>query len=161
MAQGTPDIFPQPEIADLVDFFDVGDDLGLTEVDASEPLPYGFTWKFGFNQEDLDFSSGNPPLAKGHAALDEWITHTINTEQFETPIFGADIGTIIFSLVGSHLDTYIMQRCRDEILSAISVHDRIETINSIITFAINGNVYAHFSYSTDDEIEGQSLLQIG
>jgi len=156
-----PELYPQVETGDLVENFDPDDDLGLSDSDFTEPVPYGFTWKFDFNAEDLDFSNGDPSVLKGQDTLNEWITHTINTEQFETPIFGADIGTTIFSLIGQHLDTYVMQLARDQILEAISVHDRIDSIDTIITFALSGNMYAHFSYTTDDEVSDQSLLQIG
>lgn len=161
MAIFIPELFPQAEPGDVVEDFDIDDDLGLVDTQFDAPVPYGFTWKYGFNAEDLDFSSGDPTRIKGKDTLNEWITHTINTEQFETPIFGADIGTKIFKLIGGHLDTYAMQRVRDEIIEAVSVHDRIESITSILVFSIGGNVYAHFSYLTDDDIEGQSLLQLG
>ncbi len=156
-----PELFPQLEPGDTAEDFDIDDDLGLVDTEFTAPTPYGFTWKFDFNKEDLDFSAGDPSRIKGKDTLNEWITHSINTEQFETPIFGADIGTNIFKLIGGHLDTYAMQRVRDEIIEAVSVHDRIVSITSIIVFSIGGNVYAHFSYLTDDDIEGQSLLRLG
>lgn len=161
MAIFIPELFPQGEPGDTVDDFDIDDDLGLVDTEFDAPVPYGFTWKYDFNAEDLDFSSGDPVRVKGKDTLNEWITHSINTEQFETPIFGADVGTQIFKLIGGHLDTYAMQRVRDEVLEAVAVHDRVESITSILIFAIGGNVYGHFSYLTDDDIEGQSLLQLG
>jgi len=156
----TPDIFPQDEDDDVFDEFDPDDNLGLVDTASSDPLPYGFTWQYDFNAEDLDFSRGNPPVVSGLGTVNEWILHTVNVEKFETPIYGDGIGTNIFSLIGEVIDPYVMARIRQETVAAIEVHDRIEEVTYIAAFAIKGNVYAYLSYQTDDSIDGQALVQL-
>lgn len=154
----TSPLFPQGD--EEFEEFDPDDDIGLIDTEFEVPLPYGFTWAYDFNSEDLDFSAGNPPILRDHKVVNEWIRHTINTEQFETPILGSDIGTAVNDLIGTLLDPYVMNRVRDEIHEAITIHDRIEEVTHIMTFSVMGNVYTYFSYETDDEIEGQSLIQL-
>jgi len=154
----TPDIFPQDEEDDVLDDFDPDDDIGLVDTGIETPIPYGFTWQYDFNEEDLDFSRGNPPVVRELGTVNEWILHTMNTEKFETPIFGEAIGTNIFSLVGEVLDSYVMARVRQEVVAAIEQHDRITEVTYISAFSIKGNVYAYVSYQTDDTIDGQALV---
>lgn len=156
-----PDFIPQLEEFDIAEDFDPDDDVGLVDTVVEEPLPYGFTWKYDFNgDQGLDFSRGNPPITRGHGTLHEWITHTINTQQFETPIFGSDVGTQIYSLIGSTLDSYILSLCKEQIIDAVTVHDRVEEITDIMVFAIKGNTYAYFMYETDDSLEGRALFEL-
>lgn len=155
-----PDLFPQVEAADLVEDFDPDDDVGLIDTEVEEPVPYGFTWGFDFNKGDLDFSAGNPPKHSEQGVVKEWIYHTINTEQYETPIFGPDIGTNIFTLIGSVLDNYTVTQVSAEIESAISVHDRITDVIYITAFAVTNNVYTYFAYETDDGLVDQQLQQL-
>jgi len=54
-----------------------------------------------------------------------------------------------------------MARVEQEVLDAISVHDRIEEVTYIAALAIRGNVYSYLSYRTDDSLDGQSLLELG
>lgn len=155
-----PKIFPQGEEDDVFDEFDPLDDIALVDVDTEGPLPYGFTWRYNFNNEDLDFSSGNPPKVRGLETVNEWILHTLNTESLESPALGEAIGTEIFSLVGETLDAYVISRVRQEVVSAVEAHDRIEEANFISAFSIKGNLYAYVSYLTDDGTEGQALVQL-
>lgn len=159
-----PKIFPQvSELdleSDLAEFFDPDDDVGLIEPDPADVLPYGFTWVFDFNANDLDFSDGDPAKVTGLGTVNEWISHTINTEQFETPIFGPDIGTNINQLIGEVIDSYILTRVRAEIVDAISVHDRISAVNYANAFAITNNVYSYLSYATDNDDGSGALLQL-
>jgi hypothetical protein len=155
-----PDIFPQDELDDVFDSFDPDDDIGLVDTASEVPIPYGFTWQYDFNKEDLDFTAGNPPIVRELGVVNEWILHTLNTERFETPIFGEDIGTSIFSLIGSVLDPYVMSRVRQEVVNAIDIHDRVEEVTFISAFALKGNIYAYLSYQTDDTIDGQALVQL-
>jgi hypothetical protein len=157
----TPDIFPQEEEDDIFDEFDPDDDVGLVDTDSSvQPIPYGFTWTYDFNKEDLDFSAGNPAKAYDLGVVNEWITHTTNIERFETPIYSEDIGTDIFSLVGNLLDAYVISRTNQELIKAISVHDRIDEVTNIYSFALKGNIYTFFTYTTDDTIDGQALIKV-
>lgn len=155
-----PEIFPQSELDDVIIDFDPDDSVGLQDTSFTSPLPYGFTWQYDFNKEDLDFTGGNPPKAYGLGAVNEWITHTINTERFETPIFGDAIGTDIFKLIGEVLDPYVMSRVSKEIKGAIEAHDRIVEVTFISSLAIKGNIYVYFTYVTDEDLEGQSLIQL-
>lgn len=161
----TPIIFPQVSDLDsqstLSEFFDPDDDVGLVDPDPSELKPYGFTWKFDFNANDLDFSvGGNPAKVRDLGTVNEWITHTINTEQFETPIFGSNIGTVINDLVGDIIDSYLITRVKDEIVDAVSIHDRISAVTFAIAFAVSTNIYGFLSYATDNEDGSSNLIQL-
>lgn len=154
----TPDIFPQDEEDDVLTDFDPDDDIGLVDTGVENPIPYGFTWQYDFNNEDLDFSRGNPPIVRDLGTVGEWILHTVNVELFETPIYGEAIGTDIFKLVGEVLDPYVMSRVSQELTAAIEKHDRITEVTFISAVAIKGNIYAYVSYQTDDSIDGQALI---
>ncbi len=132
----------------------------MLDTEFEEPIPYGFTWAYDFNAEDLDFSGGNPPRVSGLGTVNEWISHTINVEQFETPIYGSNIGTKINFLIGSTLDPQTISEVKNEIEEAISIHDRIDEVSHVGAFAIHGNLYTYFSYETDDTIGSQALIQL-
>lgn len=156
-----PEIFPQDNDTDVFSEFDPDDDVGLLDTESEEPEPYGFTWAYDFNAEDLDFSTGDPLKVYELGTVNEWIMHTINTEQFETPIFGPNIGTDINDLIGDILDSYVLNRVTEEIEVAIAVHDRIDTVEYILAFSIKGNVYCYFAYETDDSLAGQGVIEVG
>jgi len=157
----TPSFLPQSEDDDIFDAFDVDDDVGLVDTDLSaRPIPYGFTWKYDFNKEDLDFTTGNPPKTRELGVVNEWILHTTNIERLETPIYSSNIGTDVFSLVGNVIDSYVMARVNQEVQNAIEVHDRIDEVDYISSFSIKGNIYSFFSYITDDTLDSQALVQV-
>ena len=156
----TPEFLPQDELDDVFDEFDPDDDVGLIDTQSEVPRPYGFTWTYDFNAEDLDFSAGNPPIVAGLGTVNEWILHTINTERNETPIFGSTIGTDIFSMVGDLLDPYVITRVQQEVKTAVEVHDRIEEVEFISAVGIKGSIYAYLLYITDDTLNGQALIQV-
>ena len=156
----TPELFPQPGDDDILEDFDPDDDLGLQDTVVEEPRPYGFTWRFDFNKEDLDFSNGDPPKVTGLGTVNEWISHTINTEIFETPAFDGDIGTPIFKMIGSVLDGYMTQRVKDEIIKAVNIHDRITDVTDVQVFSLGGNIYGFFTYETDDTIQSPALFEL-
>ena len=154
-------IFPEDADDDIIELYDPDDDLDFVDSGDNTPVPYGFTWVFDFNGEDLDFSKGNPAKVTGTDVVNEWISHTLNTEVFETPAFDGDIGTNIFKLVGQGLDNYIVGRVEAEILSAIEVHDRIVDVETQKIFALDTDVYGIFRYITDDGLDATTVVQVG
>lgn len=156
-----PEIFPQSEDDDVIADFDPDDSVGLLDTEFTEPLPYGFTWAYDFNKNDLDFSKGNPTKLSGLNTVNEWITHTLNVEKFEVPIYENAIGTDIFKLVGDTIDTYVMSRVTSEVRDAIEAHDRITEVNYISALSIKGDIYVYFTYLTDRDVEGQAFVQLG
>ena len=89
------------------------------------------------------------------------MAHTVNTEQFETPIFGPDIGTNVNSLIGTIVDSYTVSKVKDEVLEAVSLHDRVESIDYINAFYIDNSVFVYFSYTTDDITTSSVLMELG
>lgn len=159
-----PKIFPQVNDlefeGDVSEFYDVDDEVGLIDTAPVEPLPLGFTWAFDFNSGDITFVGGNPPIVRGVNAVNQWIQHTLSTEQFETPIFGGDIGTALTGLIGDPLDAYTSARVRQEIVDALTMHDRISEVLYINAFELGTNLYSFVSYSLDEIDNGTALLQL-
>jgi microcompartment protein CcmL/EutN len=62
--------------------------------------------------------------------------------------------------VGKLLDSYVIARSDQEIQKAILVHDRIDDVKHIYSFALKGNIYTFFTYTTDDTIDQQALVQV-
>ena len=157
---GSVSIFPEDADDDIIELFDPDDDIDLTDTDEDEPVPYGFTWTFDFNREDLDFSRGDPPKVSGIRTVGEWITHTLNTELFETPIFDGDIGTDIFKLIGDGLDAGVIQEVEEEILEAILVHDRITDVTTEKIVALGTDIIGIFRSMVDDGTTDVTVVQV-
>lgn len=159
-----PKIFPQVSELDLEEdlavFFDPDDDIGLVDEETTDVRPLGFTWQFDFNAHDLDFAGGNPPVVYELGTINEWISHTINTEQFETPIFGSDIGTVINDLIGNIIDSYVLITVEEELTRAINIHDRISAVNVSAVFPVGHNIYGFLSYAIDNDDGSASLIQL-
>ena len=156
----TPKIFPQSEYDDVYDEFDLYDDIALSDSESGAPLPYGFTWAYNFEKGDLDFAGGDPVLVMDSDVIKEWILHTVNTERFETEIFGEAIGTSINSLYGGVIDAYVLARIKQETEKAVRAHDRVMSVDFITTFSSKNNVYSYLSYVTDDSVTSDTLLRL-
>mgnify|MGYP003348716285 CR=1 FL=1 len=89
------------------------------------------------------------------------MAHTISTEQFETPIFGPDIGTNVNKFIGNIIDSYTISKVKDEIVEAVSLHDRVVSIEYVNAFSIVNDVYVIFGYTTDDADFGVVLMELG
>lgn len=156
-----PKLFPQSEEDDVFDEFDPDDDIQLlSNADAADAIPYGFTWQFDFNEGDLDFKNGGPKKVYSLDVVNEWIMHTLNTERGEVDTLTDNIGTSIFNLLGDVPDSYVLSRIKSELTRAIGTHDRIEEVTYVSAISIRGQVYVYMSYLTDDSITGQAFVQV-
>lgn len=155
------DIFPF--IEDLVDedfaiegnipTEDALDDVDGLEEPVEEPIPYGITWKFDFNKGDIYTDSSGQTLEVTELdSLHEWIAHVLNVERGEVTIYSDEIGTTINYFIGQamRVDGMLLESVGNDIASAINVHDRVVSVEIISLIPIGYDLYAVFSYETDD-----------
>ena len=157
------DIFPESieESDDDAEFIDPDVDEDFLSEDEESPKPYGFTWKFDFNKGDISFDeSGNTKVLEGQDTVREWMAHTLNTERYETTIFGGDIGTDINSLIGTlhAADSDTISEVESQIREAVLVHDRVESIERLVIFPFEDDIFAYFKYVTDDGAESEEVV---
>lgn len=160
-------LFPDIDDLDVDDFplNDVGDEYLSEEENAEEPepIPYGITWKFDFNKGDLHTdNSGQFLIVEGRDTLHEWVSHTLNTWRWETPIFSGDIGTEIPNLIGARatIDGGTLARVEEEIITALILHDRIDKVGVEALIPIDYDIWAIFRYSTDDQITSREVVNV-
>lgn len=157
------ELFPSIDDADVSDFAfeDPSIELLLDDLTVAPKIPLGFSWRFDFNKGDLATDSrGEFVRMEDEAVLRDWVGHTLNTERWETPIYGGDIGTDINGLIGAKNagDSQTMAEVQAEIVEAVNVHDRIQQVYVLGVFAIGYDIYASFQYTTDESLTIQEVV---
>jgi len=160
-----PDIFPSITDVTVDDFplYQPGNDFLEAEATVVPPEPYGFTWKFDFTKGDLwTDSSGQFLEVEQRNTVHEWVSHTLNTWRWETPIFGGDIGTEIHNFIGVNttIDGGTLARVEEEIIEAVSVHDRIDAVGVVVLIPVDYDIFCVFRYSTDDSITSTEVVNV-
>ena len=158
------DFFPNIDDleAEFPEFNSPGDEF-IAEEESNEdapPEPYGISWKFDFNKGDMyTTSSGKFVETSLLDTLHEWVGHVLNTERWETTIFSGDIGTEINSMIGARNthDAATLARIEEEVLRALHIHDRIDTLTMLTVLPVAYDIYTVFQYSTDD---GETVTEI-
>jgi hypothetical protein len=146
------ELFPDIEDIDEAEFLDTFPDEDFLEEEAEPPLEFGITWKFDFTTGDVFTDDvGRMVIVSEEATLHEWLGHTLNTERFETPIFGGDIGTDINEIIGaeSTFDPYTSAIIEDDFRETILVHDRVDTVETVAVIPLDYDMFVYMRVITD------------
>jgi hypothetical protein len=155
-------IFPTTEGADDAEFYDVAIDEDFLNEEVEEPEPYGFTWRFDFASGDIftDKYGRFIRIGTDRETLHEFVSHTLATERFETPIYGGDIGTDINHLIGRLRadDPHTISLVEREIKNAIMVHDRVAKVEKVAVIPLDSDLFVYIRIVADDETVIQEVV---
>lgn len=159
------DIFPDLQGLDLNNLIplDSDDPTVVATQDENAPIPFGVSWQFDFLNGDIFLDNqGQPHLVEGTDELKEWISHFFSIDAGETTIFDDTIGTDILTFIGATttLDGHTISRIEAEIISGLKQHDRIQTVQRILTLPVGGDLYVYIKYTTDADEEHEELVVI-